>query len=170
MVEAPAGLVGDAIPEARIKAEVEEEAGYRAAAVTKIFDAIMMPGCAGHRVHLFVAAYRPSDKVSAGGGMAVEGEDIEVIEVESDDALTMIESGETVDANTIMLLQHARSDIRQSHGRGGLMRRRCNRSARCCHLLCVPTLVGVPAACGDRTEGSVLSARRPTTLPIRRYP
>lgn len=111
MVEAPAGLVGDASPEARIKAEVEEEAGYRVEAVTKIFDAIMMPGSAGHRVHFFVAPYSPSDKVSAGGGMVVEGEDIEVIEVEFDDALAMVESGEIVDAKTIMLLQHARINL-----------------------------------------------------------
>ncbi|MGN6087586.1 GDP-mannose pyrophosphatase [Trinickia sp.] len=119
MIEAPAGLVGNASPEARIKAEVEEEAGYRVKTVTKIFEAVMMPGCAGHRVHFFVAPYTPSDKVSAGGGMVVEGEDIEVIEVEFEEALAMVERGAIVDAKTILLLQHARIGLFGNATAGG---------------------------------------------------
>ena len=35
MIEAPAGLLDDATPEARIRAEVEEEIGYRLGDITQ---------------------------------------------------------------------------------------------------------------------------------------
>jgi len=45
----------------------------------KVFEALMVPGCVTHALHCFVAAYTPQDKVSEGGGLASEGEDIEVV-------------------------------------------------------------------------------------------
>ena len=47
-------------------------------------------------------------KITDGGGMEHEQEDIEVLELPIDQALQMIESGEIKDAKTIMLLQYAR--------------------------------------------------------------
>lgn len=114
LIETPAGLLGGANAEERIKAEVEEEAGYRIATVKKVFEAIMMPGCAGHRVHFFTAAYTLADKVSTGGGVLDEGEEIEVLEVDFDAALAMIDRGEIVDAKTILLLQYARVNLFRS--------------------------------------------------------
>jgi hypothetical protein len=46
-------------------------------------------------------------RVSSGGGLAEEGEDIEVLELPIDAALAMITDGRIVDAKTIMLLQYA---------------------------------------------------------------
>jgi hypothetical protein len=46
-------------------------------------------------------------RVSSGGGLASEGEDIEVLELSIDEALAMISDGRIVDAKTIMLLQYA---------------------------------------------------------------
>jgi hypothetical protein len=46
-------------------------------------------------------------RVSSGGGLADEGEDIEVLELAIDKALAMIADGRIVDAKTIMLLQYA---------------------------------------------------------------
>ena len=43
-----------------------------------------------------------------GGGLAAEGEDIEVVEMAGDAALGEIARGGIADAKTIMLLQHAR--------------------------------------------------------------
>ncbi|MFV5903179.1 GDP-mannose pyrophosphatase, partial [Klebsiella oxytoca] len=43
---------------------------------------------------------------SDGGGLATEGEDIEVLEWPLEKALQAIREGEIVDAKTIMLLQH----------------------------------------------------------------
>jgi nudix-type nucleoside diphosphatase (YffH/AdpP family) len=111
LVEAPAGLLGGANAEARIKAEVEEETGYQVSSVKKVFEAVMMPGCSGHRVHFFTAPYSAADRVSGGGGVADEGEDIQVLELSFEDALAMIERGEIVDAKTILLLQYARINV-----------------------------------------------------------
>ena len=45
--------------------------------------------------------------MSSGGGIAEEGEDIEVLEMDFDAAMGEISSGGIRDAKTIMLLQHA---------------------------------------------------------------
>jgi nudix-type nucleoside diphosphatase (YffH/AdpP family) len=108
MVETPAGLLDDASPEERIKAEVEEEAGYRVHDVRKAFEAYMSPGSVTEKLHFFVAAYEPGARVRTGGGVAAEGEDIEVLELPLESALRMIEEGEIVDGKTILLLQYAR--------------------------------------------------------------
>lgn len=47
-------------------------------------------------------------KVSEGGGLDAEQENIEVLEFTFDQAYAMIESGEITDAKTIMLLQYAK--------------------------------------------------------------
>jgi nudix-type nucleoside diphosphatase (YffH/AdpP family) len=107
LVEAAAGLLDDASPEERIRLEAEEETGYRLHDVHKIFEAFMSPGAVTEKIHFFVAEYEPQMRVSAGGGLADEGEEIEVLELGLDEALAMIADGRIVDAKTIMLLQHA---------------------------------------------------------------
>lgn len=94
-------------PEARIRAEVEEETGYRLTHVQKIFEAFSSPGSVTERLHYFVAEYEPHMRVSDGGGLADEGEDIEVMEVPIKEALAMIADGRIIDAKTIILLQYA---------------------------------------------------------------
>jgi nudix-type nucleoside diphosphatase (YffH/AdpP family) len=107
LIEAPAGLLDQSTPEARIRAEAEEETGYRVGAVRKIFEAFMSPGSVTERLYFFVAEYDAAAKTGRGGGIASEGEDIEVLELPFAAALRMIESGEIADGKTIMLLQHA---------------------------------------------------------------
>lgn len=107
LIEAAAGLLDDESPEARIRAEVEEETGYRLTHVQKIFEAFSSPGSVTERLHYFVAEYEPHMRVSDGGGLAEEGEDIEVMEVPIKDALAMIADGRIIDAKTIILLQYA---------------------------------------------------------------
>ena len=107
MIEAAAGLLDDASPEERIRLEAEEEIGYRLREVRKIFAAFMSPGALTERIHFFVAEYEPDMRVSDGGGLADEGEDIEVLELSIDEAIAMIADGRIVDAKTIMLLQYA---------------------------------------------------------------
>ena len=107
LIEAVAGMLDDETPEKRIRAEAEEEIGYRLGEVRKVFDAFMSPGAVTERIHFFVAEYEPSMRVGAGGGLADEGEDIEAVELAIDDALAMIADGRIADAKTIMLLQWA---------------------------------------------------------------
>ena len=47
-------------------------------------------------------------KVSDGGGAEDETENIEVLELNFDEAITMVSNGEIKDAKTIMLLQYAK--------------------------------------------------------------
>ncbi|WP_407159272.1 NUDIX domain-containing protein [Bradyrhizobium sp. STM 3557] len=107
LVEAAAGLLDNASPEERIRLEAEEETGYRLHDVHKVFEAFMSPGAVTEKIHFFIAEYEPEMRISAGGGLADEGEEIEVLELEIDEALAMISDGRIVDAKTIMLLQHA---------------------------------------------------------------
>ena len=107
LIEAAAGLLDNASPEERIRAEAEEETGYRLHEVRKIFEAFTSPGALTEKVHFFVAEYEPSMRVSAGGGLIDEGEEIEVLELSIDEALAMIADGRICDAKTIMLLQYA---------------------------------------------------------------
>ena len=107
LIEAPAGLLDAATPEECIRAEAEQEAGYRVREARQVFDAFMSPGSVTERLHFFVAEYEPADRIGAGGGLEAEGEDIEVFELGFDEALSMCGNGEIRDAKTIMLLQYA---------------------------------------------------------------
>jgi nudix-type nucleoside diphosphatase (YffH/AdpP family) len=107
LVEAPAGLLDQATPEQRIRAEVEEETGYRVGEVSKVFEAFMSPGSVTEKLYFFVAEYDAGSKVGHGGGLEDEGEDIEVLELDFDEAMAMIRRGEICDGKTIMLMQYA---------------------------------------------------------------
>ena len=111
MIEAAAGVLDGESPEVRIRAEAEEETGYRLGAIRKVFEAFMSPGALTERMHFFVAEYEPSMQVGSGGGLADEGEDIEVRELSINQALAMIADGRIADAKTIMLLQYAALNI-----------------------------------------------------------
>lgn len=76
--------------------------------VEKVFEAYMSPGSVTEILHFFVAEYSSEMKVNNGGGLADEGENIEVLELSFNDAMAMIDNGEIKDAKTIMLLQYLR--------------------------------------------------------------
>ena len=111
LIEAAAGLLEQASPEQRIRAEVEEETGYRVGAVHKVFEAFMSPGSVTERLHFFVAEYDPSSRLHDGGGLAHEGEDIDVLELPLAQAMQMVADGRICDGKTIMLLQHAQLQL-----------------------------------------------------------
>jgi nudix-type nucleoside diphosphatase (YffH/AdpP family) len=111
LIEAAAGLLDDLSPDLRIRAEAEEETGYRLGSIRKIFEAFMSPGSVTEKLHFFVAEYEPDMRIGSGGGNPDEGEDIEVLELSIDEALAMISDGRIVDAKTIMLLQYAALNI-----------------------------------------------------------
>lgn len=111
LIEVAAGLLDEASPEDRIRAEAEEETGYRVTQVEKVFESYMSPGAVTEKLHCFVAAYNPSSKIGEGGGIEDEGEEIEVLELPFDKAMQMVGTREIIDAKTIMLLQHAALNI-----------------------------------------------------------
>ena len=108
LIETCAGLLEKENPEACIIRETEEETGYKISNATKVFEAYMSPGSVTEILYFFIAAYTIDMKIHRGGGVALEQEDIEVLEINFDDALEMIEKNEIKDGKTIMLLQHLR--------------------------------------------------------------
>ncbi|WP_042720678.1 GDP-mannose pyrophosphatase NudK [Flavobacterium sp. B17] len=108
MIEACAGLLDNDNPEDCIRRETEEETGYKISKVEKIFEAYMSPGSVTEILHFFIAEYSREMKITDGGGLDDEGENIEVLELSFDEALQMIDNGNIKDAKTIMLLQYLR--------------------------------------------------------------
>jgi hypothetical protein len=64
------------------------------------------------KITYFTCVYSPADKVSEGGGLPEEGEDIEVIEMTLEQAAAMVASGEIMDAKTVVLIQYLRERVR----------------------------------------------------------
>jgi nudix-type nucleoside diphosphatase (YffH/AdpP family) len=106
LIEACAGLLDKDNPEDCIRRETEEETGYKIAEVRKVFEAYMSPGSVTEILHFFIAAYTKEMKVTEGGGVEHEEENIEVLEINIEDAMKMIVNGEIKDGKTIMLLQY----------------------------------------------------------------
>ena len=112
MIEIPAGLLDGDHPAEAIAREAMEETGYLVADAEYLFDAYMSPGTLTERVAFFAAEIDLSKKAGEGGGLASEGEDIEVLELALDAALGMIATGEICDGKTIMMLQWAKMRYR----------------------------------------------------------
>lgn len=106
LIETCAGLLDKDNAVDCIKRETEEETGYKVTDVRKIFEAYMSPGSVTEIVYFFIAEYSKEMKISEGGGVEHEEENIEVLEISIDKAMSMIETGEIKDGKTIMLLQH----------------------------------------------------------------
>ncbi len=108
LIEACAGLLDKDNAEDCIRKETEEETGYKVSKVKKIFESYMSPGSVTEILYFFVAEYDKGMKVSDGGGLEEEQENIEVLELDFEDAYNMIYTGEIKDGKTIMLLQYAK--------------------------------------------------------------
>ena len=111
VIEACAGLLDAENPEECIIRETEEETGYRLSSVKKVFQSYMSPGSVTEILHFFIGEYQPNMKVSDGGGLAEEHENIEVLEYPFQEAYQMITSGEKKKKKTIMLLQYAKINL-----------------------------------------------------------
>ena len=107
VIESCAGMLDVDSPEKCIIKETEEETGYRIKEVKKIYEAYSSPGALTEKLYYFVAEYTNEMKVSKGGGLESEQEDIEVLEMPFKEALQKNETGEIIDAKTIILLQYA---------------------------------------------------------------
>ena len=90
---------------------MEEELGYRIAKVERLFELYVSPGAVMEKIAFFTCAYSPADKVSEGGGLPEEGEDIEVFETTLEQAAAMIAAGEIIDAKTVILVQCLRERV-----------------------------------------------------------
>src|SRR5258705_1499119 len=80
LIEAAAGVLDGEAPEVRIRAEAEEETGYRLGEGKKIFEAFSSPGSVTEKLHFFVAEYEPSMQVGSGGGPSDRSAEIHGLE------------------------------------------------------------------------------------------
>jgi nudix-type nucleoside diphosphatase (YffH/AdpP family) len=115
LLEAAAGVLDGAAPEERVRLEALEETGYEIDRLEPVMQLFVSPGSLTERIHLFAAEYDPSRRRGEGGGKPEEGEDIDVLELAFDDALAMIDTGDIVDAKTVLLLLHLERKVLGRH-------------------------------------------------------
>jgi len=87
--------------------ETEEEVGYKISEAKEVFKTYTSPGALTEKLFLYVAEYTDALKISEGGGLEIENEEIEVLELPFSKVISMIETEEIIDAKTIMLVQYA---------------------------------------------------------------
>jgi nudix-type nucleoside diphosphatase (YffH/AdpP family) len=108
LLEAPAGMLDEDDPEACARREANEEVGLDLRALEPLGTAWSCPGISTELMHLYLARYSPADRVSQGGGLAEEHEEIEVVEMPLEDLWTMVDGGEIMDLKTLVLVQALR--------------------------------------------------------------
>ena len=105
LVEAAAGVIDPGEDAAAAAArEAFEELGVRLRTVEPVVAAWSMPAVSSERIHLFLAPYEAADRVAAGGGVADEGEEIEVLERPLADLLRDADAGTLTDLKTLALV------------------------------------------------------------------
>ena len=106
LLEVCAGLLDGEAPEIAAAREALEETGHAPVSVTHVCNCYASPGSLTEKVSLFLGHYNAGTLRHAGGGLAEEGEEIELVELPLAEALDMIATGRIIDAKTIILLQH----------------------------------------------------------------
>ena len=107
IIECCAGMLDENDPESTIKKEILEETGYQVESVNYLFSAYATPGAHTEKIAFFTAEHDNSDKVSDGGGLASEHEDIEVLEYSFQEILNLYHNNQLEDSKTIIMVQHA---------------------------------------------------------------
>jgi ADP-ribose pyrophosphatase len=87
-------------PDAAVRREIVEEAGFEAETLRPIASFFVSPGGSSERIFLYCAMV--SARMSAGGGLASENEDIRLVERPVDDFLARVRGGEVQDAKTLI--------------------------------------------------------------------
>lgn len=113
MIEVPAGMLDDAEPDVRVRAELCEETGFRGHGLRKVIEFFPNPSALTETVHCYLGEYGERDRQGEGGGKEEEGEDIEVLEMDVDDAFRQVKAGGIVDAKTVILLQFLREELQR---------------------------------------------------------
>ena len=111
VIEVPAGMLDDASPEVQARAELCEETGFHGHGLRKVIEFFPNPSSSTESVHCYLGEYDDADRKGDGGGKEEEGEDIEVLEMEVNEAFRQIKQGGIVDAKTVILLQFLREVI-----------------------------------------------------------
>ena len=106
LLEVCAGLLDGHAPAEAAAREALEETGHEPHSIRHVGEIYTSPGSLTEKVSLFIGHYDGSTRRTDGGGLAHEGEEIELVELPLSEALAMLADGRIVDAKTIILLQH----------------------------------------------------------------
>jgi nudix-type nucleoside diphosphatase (YffH/AdpP family) len=103
MQEIVAGIV-DPIetPVEAMRREIMEEIGFRVVELTHITTMYPSPGGSSERITIYYTEVVNTDRIAAGGGLASEGEDIQIVEVALPELWRAVDAGEIMDAKTII--------------------------------------------------------------------
>lgn len=104
ILEICAGLLDGNAPDECARREAEEELGFRVHNLRAVAACYSSPGAVTEKMTLFLADYGLADRMSEGGGLAHEGEDIEIVELSLAEALQLVDTRQLRDAKTIMAL------------------------------------------------------------------
>lgn len=91
--------------------EITEETGYQVGQLTPVGSFFLSPGGSSERIHLYFTEVVDEDRFNHSGGLEVEGEDIEVVELPVSHVLEMIDDGAFADAKTLVALLWFRSEV-----------------------------------------------------------
>lgn len=114
-LEVCAGLIdpGENAAEAAAR-EMQEELGFRPRGLQAVCSILPSPGMLGEKLDLFLADYEHADNSDFGGGfgggVAEEGEDIEILEFSCRDLAELLRKGDLQDAKTVVLVQRLMLD------------------------------------------------------------
>jgi nudix-type nucleoside diphosphatase (YffH/AdpP family) len=108
LLEVPGGIIETDDIEACGRRELLEEAGIKAESLEHLVTVWATPGVSTEAMHLYAAPFTPANRVSAGGGLAHEGEDLSVIELPLSDLARMADAGELPDLKTFATIQTLR--------------------------------------------------------------
>jgi nudix-type nucleoside diphosphatase (YffH/AdpP family) len=103
VLEAPAGGTDGDAPEVAARRELSEEVGIENCDLEYIGTGYPMPGISTELTHLFLARFDKSQITASGGGLAEEGEHIEVVEMAIHELIPAIKSGSLKCMRTIAL-------------------------------------------------------------------
>jgi len=102
IIEVVAGMQEAGVsPEEAIKKEILEEVGYEVESLSFMSSFFVSPGGTSEQIHMFYAVVNNASKVSAGGGLDEENEDIQIVEYDLDQAIQLAQTGGIVDAKTL---------------------------------------------------------------------
>ncbi len=112
LTEVVAGMVkkGES-PEETVRREVLEEVGYRVDCLTPIDTFYTSPGGSSERIFLFYTEVTNADRITNGGGLELEHEDIRLIEYTLPKLWNALEAGDFHDAKTIIALMWLKNKI-----------------------------------------------------------
>ena len=119
IIETVAGMLDEGeSPESAMKREVLEETGYETQKIELIATFYLSPGGSSERVHLYYVEVCDTGKVSAGGGLPSEGEDIETLMFSKEELNDLMTKGTIQDAKTIVGIQWLQMRLLSETSRG----------------------------------------------------